>query len=44
MKIQPKALKEKYFLPLVPFPSVMAIAEFLLSPFLGKETWSDKQI
>lgn len=44
MKIQPKALSEKSFLPLVPFPSAMTTAQFLLSPLLRKDIRSDKQI
>jgi len=44
MKIQPKVLSEKSFLPLVPFPSVMTTAQFLLSSFLREEAWSDKHI
>lgn len=44
MKIQQWALSEKAFLPLVPFPSVMTTAQFLLSPSLRKERQSDKNI
>lgn len=44
MKIQPEALSEKSFLPLVPFPSAMTTAQFLLSPFLKKEMRSDKHM